>query len=174
MISDLALFINAAEQFINEKSVDDKFYLSDLRDFLSRCLGLPSRTYQWYLYEDILPKPEPEGRRSFYSVNVALEVLRKAILMHELKRYTTIRVSTIKAIFKKHHKYNEEIIELLINLIEQCPAFEEDPTVKGDYQNPRFRERFNQGNANLAKLVCEKLSKANTPSKVSITELMEE
>jgi len=137
------------EHYIKEKSVNGKIALSDSYDFLKTRFNIPVRTFQWYVQEGLLPRPDMQGKNGFYPDDVALEVLEKARLIKEMKKYSVIKFSTIKSIFDNYRERRLKLIEALTNLIEQFPPFERG----SDPDEPVFSWE----NAEVVKRVCERM-----------------
>lgn len=142
---------------------DDKVPLPVFCERLRMRFRLPERTYYWYVSEDLLPKATVVGRDGFYTPDVAQEVFEKVYIIKELKEYTTIRFSTIKAIFANYYERRRLLIDRMLSWIDDFPAL----VAGGDPETPVPSWE----NAKIMKLICNELQQGKPLEEIKVLDI---
>jgi len=107
----------------------------DIQEWFLKNKGLPKRTFQYHMVEEIIPAPKyVEGRNHYYLKDEFTLLVDLIDIIRELKVNPYIRYKSLRIIFKKHDL--RKVADKLLDLIENWPLYEADHTEP----NPLYRE----------------------------------
>ena len=154
------------EQFVSKYEIDKKIPTQDIQDWVRENLGVPTRTFQWYAKEGLIPaSQEKEGRNRFYSIEQFYAVVKWISITRALKRATTVRYTSLKKINSNTNNL-EKVIELLENMINNYPVYE---FKKDDFDN--MTEVYNSVNDSIWGETVKRLEAGEDADKIMLTDI---
>jgi len=116
----------------------DAMYLRDVRETLEDEFGVPARTFQWYLSEDLIPKPEYEGREGYYDLE-AVDIVHFVCALRVMNREFDIPLKKASTILRKYQKGLKKLVDLLGGLAEEYEVRKFPSASDFDGRNARNR-----------------------------------
>ena len=149
-------------EFLN-KYVEDKVPSIDAQTWFKDNKGLPPRTFQWYVREELLPSPKLiEGRHHFYTKDEFRLLIDMVNVIQALKESTLIRFSMLKKVFGKY-KDMRALVDQLLMLTEKWPIYKPDQGGEEAY--------YNNINDRVWKIAIERLGKGVDLDKFTIIDI---
>ena len=138
------------KEFLN-KYAEDKIPSIDIQTWFKDNKGLPPRTFQWYVREELLFSPKLiEGRHHFYTKDEFCLLVDMINVIQGLKESTLIRFSMLKKVFGKY-KNLRALVDQLLELTEKWPLYKPDQGGDEPY--------YNNINDRVWKVAIERLGK---------------
>ena len=111
------------ENFLKEFKPSGKIPVTKVQDWYKDNKGIPSRTFQLYCKEELIPSPEFEGRQGFYSLENFYMLCDIMHIVMWVKDSAKVRVTKLRRVLKKYSEKKRELVDMLLNLVDECPIY---------------------------------------------------
>lgn len=99
----------------------ERMHLKDVRNVLRDEYGIPERTFQWYLSEDLIPQPQYEGREGYYDLE-KIEIVHFVCALRVMNREFDIPLKKASEILRRYEKNLKLLVDYLGGLAEEYPT----------------------------------------------------
>ena len=154
------------EEFLNKYQEEDKIPAIDAQNWCRDNLGLPPRTFQWYMTGKLIPQPKiVKGRNHFYTQKDFMSLLEYIRIVRVLKTSTRIRFKSLRKILN-NSKDRRKVLDLLLNMIDEYPIYDHPETGEMPY--------YNVVNDLVWSKTIDKLEKELKPDSINLIDFEEE
>lgn len=126
---------------------DDRIPLTDVHSWVKENCQIAPRTFQLYVQEGLLPKPNFEWKNGFYTKKTFNDILDRIQVIKGIKLSEYIIMKTLKDIFENYKGKSEEVTQKLLSAIEEFPVYK----LKGG------SPRYSHNNDKTLKRICDEL-----------------
>jgi hypothetical protein len=127
---------------------------------------LPTRTFQWYVKEELFPAPIFEGRNGFYSIEDFKTLMDLIRIIRTLKDNVNLTFSKFRNILRLYKNVLRQLLDMLLNLLENYPM--------GYWDEDNSEAVYSIENYNIWTKVFEKLEKGGSLEEIYILDIQEE